>query len=378
MRNSNNLKKLTSIMALAILAIALVCTLVGCGDDPSPHEHVWVDATCTSPKTCSECNATEGDALGHTWVDATCTLPKTCSVCQATEGDPAGHSYTAVVTAPTCTEAGYTTYTCACGDTYKGDEVAALGHTEVTDAAKAPTCTETGLTEGKHCSVCNEVILAQTTVDALGHTWVDASCTAPKTCSVCQATEGEAKGHSYTTVVTAPTCTTKGYTTYTCTCGDTYKGDEKDALGHTEQTLPAKDATCTETGLTEGKKCTECGTVTVAQTVVVALGHDMIVDKAVAAGCESTGLTEGSHCSRCDHKVAQTVVPALGHADADKNHKCDICEAILGECSDADKNHKCDVCEAILSECADADKNHKCDLCGATLSECADADKNHK
>ncbi len=41
------------------------------------------------------------------------------------------HNHEAVVTAPTCTENGYTTYTCACGDTYTSDEVAALGHTFV-------------------------------------------------------------------------------------------------------------------------------------------------------------------------------------------------------------------------------------------------------
>ena len=39
------------------------------------------------------------------------------------------HSYESVVTEPTCTEDGYTTYTCAlCGDSYVGDEVKALGH----------------------------------------------------------------------------------------------------------------------------------------------------------------------------------------------------------------------------------------------------------
>ena len=55
--------------------------------------HTWTDATCTSPKTCSVCRATEGEALGHTWVDATCTSPKTCSVCGGTEGEPAPHNY---------------------------------------------------------------------------------------------------------------------------------------------------------------------------------------------------------------------------------------------------------------------------------------------
>ena len=88
-----------------------------------------------------------------------------------------------MVTAPTCTAAGYTTYTCSvCGDTYVADEVAALGHTEAVDTAVAPTCTETGLTEGKHCSVCNEVLVAQTVVDALGHSYDD---DADATCNVC-------------------------------------------------------------------------------------------------------------------------------------------------------------------------------------------------
>ena len=44
------------------------------------------------------------------------------------------------------------------------------GHTEVVDKAVAATCTEAGLTEGKHCSVCGEVLVAQNIVDALGHT----------------------------------------------------------------------------------------------------------------------------------------------------------------------------------------------------------------
>ncbi len=124
------------------------------------------------------------------------------------------HEHIATVTDPTCTEEGYTTHTCACGDTYEdsrtdplGHDIAthaaqaptcteigweayeacsrcdhttykklpATGHTETVDPAVEPTCTETGLTEGKHCSVCETVLEAQEEIPATGHTpgeWV--------------------------------------------------------------------------------------------------------------------------------------------------------------------------------------------------------------
>ena len=70
-----------------------------------------------------------------------------------------------------------------------------MGHTEVIDAAKAPTCTEPGLMEGKHCSVCNEVIVKQEVIPATGHkpevrnaveaTLTKAGYTGDTYCSVC-------------------------------------------------------------------------------------------------------------------------------------------------------------------------------------------------
>lgn len=52
-----------------------------------------------------------------------------------------GHTYTAVVTAPTCTEKGYTTYTCSvCGDTYRTNELNATGHNFGSNAAKCSVC----------------------------------------------------------------------------------------------------------------------------------------------------------------------------------------------------------------------------------------------
>ena len=56
------------------------------------------------------------------------------------------HSYTAVVTPPTCTEKGYTTHTCSCGDSYVDTYTAALGHDwDSGTVTKEPTATETGI-----------------------------------------------------------------------------------------------------------------------------------------------------------------------------------------------------------------------------------------
>ena len=60
--------------------------------DVKPCEHNWADATCTAPKTCTVCGATDGEALGHSFAPATCTAPKTCA-CGATEGEALGHTY---------------------------------------------------------------------------------------------------------------------------------------------------------------------------------------------------------------------------------------------------------------------------------------------
>ena len=66
-----------------LLIAAMVLTLCACG-----HQHTWVEATCTDPKTCAECGATEGEPLGHQLSEATYWEAPTCSVCGAVEGEP--------------------------------------------------------------------------------------------------------------------------------------------------------------------------------------------------------------------------------------------------------------------------------------------------
>ncbi|MPN08129.1 hypothetical protein SDC9_155407 [bioreactor metagenome] len=78
--------------------------------------------------------------------------------------------FNSVVTPPTCTEDGFTTFTCTeCGYSYTDASVNALGHTEVIDPAVPATCTVTGLTSGKHCPVCKEVLIPRQVIPALGH-----------------------------------------------------------------------------------------------------------------------------------------------------------------------------------------------------------------
>ncbi len=69
---------------------------------PTEHTHSWKNATCSAPKTCKTCGATEGEPNEHKWEDATCTSPKKCSVCGETEGSAGKHNPTSNGTCSIC------------------------------------------------------------------------------------------------------------------------------------------------------------------------------------------------------------------------------------------------------------------------------------
>ena len=146
---------------------------------------------------------------------------------------PHMHDYAVTVTAPTCTAKGYTTHTCACGDSYVDTYVDALGHAwDNGKVTKEPTETETGV-KTFTCTRCGET--RTETMPVIPHV------------------------HSYKDVVTAPTCTEKGYTTHTCACGDSYVDTYVDALGHAwDNGKVTKEPTETETGV-KTFTCTRCG-----------------------------------------------------------------------------------------------------------------------
>ena len=145
------------------------------------------------------------------------------------------HHYTAAVTEPTCTEKGYTTYTCRCGDSYVDDYVDALGHDfGAWTVTKPATCTQ----EGEHTRACSRCDAVETeAIPALGHdfgAWTvtkEATCTEEgertRACSRCDVAETEAipaLGHKWDdgVVTTEPTATKDGVKTFTCTvCGET-------------------------------------------------------------------------------------------------------------------------------------------------------------
>ena len=90
------------------------------------------EATCTAKAVCKVCRDEYGAVLGHLpGAEADCTNDQLCTRdgCGAVLAEKLGHDYAAVVTKPTCTKQGYTTYTCSrCKDSYKADQTAALEH----------------------------------------------------------------------------------------------------------------------------------------------------------------------------------------------------------------------------------------------------------
>ncbi len=277
------------------------------------HTHSYTAAvtapTCTeqgyTTYTCSCGDSYKSDykdALGHDYQNGTCTR---CGAKDPSVTPPHTHDYKSVVTKPTCTEQGYTTYTCSiCGDSYKGDYKDERGHLfvlgkcircgekdpdshthEYTKTVVAPTCTTRGYTE--HVCSCGSSYKTDYTA-ALGHDYKNGLCTR------CGAKDPSAHTHDYKAVVTKPTCTERGYTTYTCSvCGDSYKGSYVDPLGH-----DYKNGTCTRCGAKDPNYKPQADFTDVAPGSYCYDAVQWAVANGITKGTDKTHFSPNAGCTR--------------------------------------------------------------------------------
>ena len=202
------------------------------------HANVGPAATCTTAQLCSDCGDPVASALGHTYNSS-----HLCTRCNeqapftvAGSGAHMGTEWAPENAANDMTYADgvYTkVYTNVAAGSYALK--VARDHdwgTAYPSADKAYTVA----TSGSTVTVTLKGTTVTVTVEAPHvHSWSDATCTNPQKCA-CGETQGEALGHSYNSVVTAPTFEAKGYTTHTCeNCGDSYVDSYVDALVVTAQ-----------------------------------------------------------------------------------------------------------------------------------------------
>ena len=327
-------------------------------------------------------------------VAPTCTGPgytvKECSVCgdrhitDMTEAMP--HNYAPHIVAATCTTGGQTTYICdGCGSSFVSDHTEALGHawddgvyliepTCAEDGLMEYTCKRCGLTRregatvglggscvdilhGTHMVVTPNLTVKAPTLDmdntvltapivgesmnttlatgsakATGHVaGAVATCTTSQTCLVCGAVIQEALGHHFWQETTKPSCTTMGYTTYTCiNCNMSYKSDYVDALNH-DYKEEVKVPTCTEAGSTTFT-CKRCGD-SYTTNYREATSHKWDKGTAVVSStCNGAGMTE-YRCLNCNESRLETE-NAAGHtagsaATCTEPQLCTVCGAVL-------------------------------------------------
>ena len=152
------------------------------------------------------------------------------------------HNYVTTVVAATCNEGGYTLHECACGESYRTDETAALGHNYVESGLETYTCTRCGDTYTNHT-------------------------------------------HSYTETVVAPTCTEDGYTLHACACGYSYQDNAVSKLGH-------RFIVIAEDGSNATYRCTRCGHTYTSPISIIdppnpPVSQYSLGDEAATTGCGS-------------------------------------------------------------------------------------------
>ncbi len=346
---------------------------------------------CTEGKKCSVCGLVISEsktipATGHKYEtvpakNATCTEDgntsgEVCSVCgYVPEGSTygivtkQGHIYNTepkIIKAATCSETGLQRISCerCSGGEIKEEVIPKLPHTEETIPAVAATCSAYGYTEGKKCSVCDEIIVAPEKIEKLEHTW-----------------EVVEEGYP-------ATCTTDGKTTsFKCTiCGATKGGNVLNKSGHSYGTVTEIAATCKGPGK-QFKRCGNCGATTVVETNP--LGHDYKETAEVEATCTTDGKEAGFVCTRCkDILSGCEIIEATGHNWEEKTIKatcttdgkvykvCSVCGAEGETISTTPAHHTAEDVAEVKATCTRSGytAGTKCSVCGKVLSGCERTD----
>ena len=308
-----------------------------------------VAPTCTAdgytPYTCSVCSETKTDdvttALGHdpqdTVVPPTCTeggiTNIKCSRCQENLGtkDPTsaiGHDWDAgtITTDPTCTTLGVKTFNCnnGCGTT-KTEDVPMVAHT-MADVVTAPTCTDEGYTLSV-CSVCGYTDNVKTNiVDALGH--------------------------NYIATVVAPTCIYDGYTVQACSRCGLEDGEKTNIVPATGEHIYGEDGHCIMCGqeapgpvdcdhvwFTVTTSAT-CGDPATSMTFCLLCGEGLFEYTLTALPTGEHRFSEDGYCTICgvadcsiegnDHTVFEWVVTPTC-VDGYSVEICSSCVKEIGE-----------------------------------------------
>ena len=350
---------------------ALTCTV--CDNTWDYWEaHTWSGtATCTSGRTCTECGGSS-EPLGHDWGTwtqnsdekthtrickrdtshtetenchggtATCTAKAVCTVCGGEYGEMAAHSFTAekaeaqyLKSAATCTEKAVYYKSCAvCGLSSEGtaDEATFFSGNALDHDWGAWTQNSD---EETHTRICKRDTSHTETENCHGGT---ATCTAKAVCTVCGGEYGEMAAHSFTA--------------------------EK-----AEAQYLKSAATCTEKAIYY-KSCAVCGLSSEGTADEATFFSGNALDHNWGAW---TSNEDGAHTRTCTVDGCSAGTQTENCIDANKDHKCDICDYIISECADDNKDHKCDYCGKKLTEhsggTATCKDKAKCEVCGESYGE---------
>ena len=281
------------------------------------------------------CCQLEVDRGAHQGGTADCLAPALCEVCQHSYGELGPHHFVDQVneyrlkSAATCTSPAVYYQSCStCGaqgtDTFTNGEP--LGHDY-----GAWTSNE----DGTHTRICKHDASHTETNNCTGGT---ASCTAKAVCAVCGGEYGEMAAHSFTA--------------------------EK-----AEAQYLKSAATCTEKAVYY-KSCAVCGLSSEGTADEATFFSGNALDHDWGAW---TSNEDGTHTRTCTVDGCSAGTQTENCIDADKDHKCDICDYIISECADDNKDHKCDYCGKKLTDhiggkatCKD---KAKCEVCGAEYGE---------